>query len=78
MPNISERTSRVKGSMGHGRSDYEGYYGVDLNKPRYGYHCHDFYEFFLHISGARDFGVDNEMYLLQPNQLFMTLTTPYT
>ena len=56
-------------SMGHGRSDYEGYYGVDLNKPRYGYHCHDFYEFFLHISGARDFGVDNEMYLLQPNQL---------
>ena len=56
-------------SMGHGRSDYEGYYGVSLNKPRYGYHCHDFYEFFLHISGARDFGVDNEMYLLQPNQL---------
>ena len=56
-------------SMGHGRSDYEGYYGISLNKPRYGYHCHDFYEFFLHISGARDFGVDNEMYLLQPNQL---------
>ena len=56
-------------SMDHGRTDYEGYYGVDLNKPRYGYHCHDFYEFFLHISGARDFGVDNDMYLLQPNQL---------
>lgn len=56
-------------SMGNGRSDYEGYYGVSLNKPRYGFHSHDFYEFYLHISGARDFGVDNDMYLLEPNQL---------
>lgn len=58
-------------SMGHGRSDYEGYYGVTENMQYYGFHCHDFYEFYIHLQGARHFGMDNEVYLLEPNELIV-------
>lgn len=58
-------------TMGNGRSDYEGFYGVSMNRQHYGFHCHDFYEIYLHIYGGRQFGVDNEVYLLEPNQLII-------
>ena len=58
-------------SMGHGRSDYEGYYGITENMRYYGFHCHDFYEFYIHLQGAKYFGIDNEVYLLKPNELII-------
>ena len=58
-------------TMGNGRSDYEGFYGVSMNRQHYGFHCHDFYEIYLHIYEGRQFGVDNEVYLLEPNQLII-------
>ena len=58
-------------SMSHGRNDYEGFYGISFNRQHYGFHCHDFYEIYLHISGARQFGVDNEVYMLKPDQLII-------
>ncbi len=56
-------------SMSHGRSDYEGYYGLTEGTRYYGFHCHDFYEIYLYIRGARHFGVDNSVYRMEPNQL---------
>lgn len=35
------------------------------------YHCHDFYEFYIHIHGGQYFGLDNNLYLLKPNQFFI-------
>lgn len=58
-------------AMNHGRSDYEGFYGISRNSPHYGFHCHDFYEIYLHFNGARHYGVDNKVYLLEPNQLII-------
>lgn len=56
-------------SMSRGRSDYEGFYGVSEGTRFYGFHCHDFYEIYLYIQGARHFGVDNSVYTMEPNQL---------
>ncbi len=35
------------------------------------YHCHDFYEIYLHLHGGQYFGLDNSLFLLKPNQLFI-------
>ena len=58
-------------AMGHGRSDYEGFYGITERMMYYGLHCHDFYELYIHYRGAKYFGIDNEVYLLQPNHLLI-------
>ena len=58
-------------AMGHGRCDYEGFYGITENMKYYGFHCHDFYEFYIHQQGARYYGIDNEVYLLKPNELIV-------
>ena len=58
-------------AMGHGRCDYEGFYGVTENMRYYGLHCHDFYECYIHLQGAKYFGIDNEVYQLEPNQLVL-------
>ena len=56
-------------SMSHGRSDYEGFYGLSEGSRFYGFHCHDFYEIYLYIRGAQYFGVDNSVYRMEPDQL---------
>ncbi|MBR3018255.1 MAG: helix-turn-helix transcriptional regulator [Clostridia bacterium] len=58
-------------TMGHGRCDYEGYYGITENMRYYGFHCHDFYECYIHLQGAKYYGIDNEVYLLKPNQMIV-------
>jgi len=35
------------------------------------FHCHDFYELFIHIQGGEFMGVDNQLFQLQPNQIFI-------
>ena len=35
------------------------------------YHCHDFYEIYLHLGGGQYFGLDDGLYLLKPNQVFI-------
>lgn len=57
--------------MNHGRTEYEGFYGLADRIRFYGLHCHDFYEFYIHFQGARYYGIDNEVFLLQPNQLLI-------
>ena len=57
--------------MNHGRTEYEGFYGLADHIRFYGLHCHDFYEFYIHFQGAKYYGIDNEVFLLQPNQLLI-------
>lgn len=58
-------------AMGQGKNDYEGFYGITERMKYYGLHCHDFYELYIHYQGAKYFGIDNEVYLLQPNHLLI-------
>lgn len=51
--------------------DWEAFYEVSHSLARWEYHCHDFYEIYLHIGGGHYFGVDNELYALEPDQLFI-------
>ena len=44
-------------------------YSDQMDTPEY--HCHDFYEIYLHLRGGQYFGLDNSVFLLKPNQLFI-------
>ena len=35
------------------------------------FHCHDYYEFYIHLRGGEFMGVDNQLFLLKPNQIFI-------
>ncbi len=50
---------------------YEAFYQYSdiMESPEF--HCHDFYEFYIHVRGGQYFGLDNELYLLKPNQLYI-------
>ena len=50
---------------------YEAHYGYSEHMYTAEYHCHDFYEFYIHIRGGQYFGLDDELYLLKPNQIFI-------
>lgn len=56
--------------MGEGR-DYEARYCYDEQMATLEYHCHDFYEIYLHLRGGQYLGLDNSLFLLEPNQLFI-------
>ena len=51
--------------------EYEAFYAYSELKERTEYHCHDFYEFYMHLSGGQYFGLDNNLYLLEPCQFFI-------
>ncbi len=40
------------------------------------YHCHDYYEIYFHLHGGQYMGLDNRLYLLKPNHLF--ILPPFT
>lgn len=52
-------------------TDWEAFYKTNLNISRWEYHCHDFYEIYIHISGGHYFGLDNQIYQLEPDQMFI-------
>ena len=35
------------------------------------YHCHDYFEFYIHLRGGQFMGVDEQQYTLRPNQVFI-------
>ena len=55
----------------HGYRGYEARYKYDERFEVTQYHCHDFYELFIHISGGEYMGVDNRLFQLKPNQVFI-------
>ena len=57
--------------MGMSRYDYEACYGMDREWGLYGLHCHDFYEFYIHFSGAKYYCIDNQIFPLERYHLMV-------
>ncbi|MBQ6646734.1 MAG: helix-turn-helix transcriptional regulator [Clostridia bacterium] len=64
-------TNYAYSAMGYGRSDYDAFYGLSEEMNYFGWHCHDFYELYIHLQGAEFYSVDNQTYRLKPNQLII-------
>lgn len=59
--------------MGNNQTDFEACYNFTAQGLyTWGSHCHDFYELYIHLGGGRYYGLDNNIYEMQPNQLFIT------
>ena len=50
---------------------YEAHYEYSERMQVTQYHCHDYYELYIHLQGGEYMGVDNKMYVLKPNQVFI-------
>ena len=50
---------------------YEARYKYDESMKAPMYHCHDFFEFYIHIHGGQFFGLDSNLYTLKPNQMII-------
>ena len=58
--------------MGHNRIDFEATYQLtEFGTFPWGSHCHAFYELYIHYRGGQYYSVDNDIYELQPNELFI-------
>ncbi len=57
------------GQQGH--QGYEAHYQVSETFEVTQFHCHDYFEFYIHIRGGEFMGVDNQLFLLKPNQVFI-------
>ena len=55
----------------HEYQGYEAYYKLDKSFEVTQYHCHDYYELYIHIRGGEYMGVENRLFPLYPNQLFV-------
>ena len=69
---ISDTLSRTAYSaMGNNRHDYEANSTVSAEWGLYGLHCHDFYELYIHFSGAKHYCIDNKVYPVEANHLMV-------
>ena len=57
------------GRQGH--QGYEAHYQVSETFEVTQFHCHDYFEFYIHVRGGEYMGVDNQLFLLKPNQVFI-------
>ena len=57
------------GRQGH--QGYEAHYQISETFEVTQFHCHDYFEFYIHIRGGEYMGVDNQLFLLKPNQVFI-------
>lgn len=51
--------------------DYLPNYHFDAVFGTNGMHCHDFYEIYIHFGGGRQICIDDNLYLLTPNQMII-------
>jgi AraC-like DNA-binding protein len=54
-----------------GNQGYEAHHNFNETFEVTQFHCHDYFEFYIHISGGEYMGVENRLYTLSPNQLFV-------
>ena len=54
-----------------GQQGYEAHYQVSETFEESQFHCHDYYEFYIHMRGGEFMGVDNQLFTLKPNQVFI-------
>jgi len=57
--------------MAQGGQGYEACYRFNEQMEVTQYHCHDYYELYIHLRGGEYMGVDNKLYLLKPNQVYI-------
>ena len=57
--------------MEQGGQGYEARYRFSDKIEVTQYHCHDYYELYIHLHGGQYMGVDNKLYQLKPNQVFI-------
>lgn len=57
--------------MQQGGQGYEAHYRFSEKMLLTQYHCHDYYELYIHLRGGEYMGVDNKLYALKPNQVFI-------
>ncbi|MBR3334635.1 MAG: helix-turn-helix domain-containing protein [Clostridia bacterium] len=54
-----------------GNQGYEAHHNFDETIEVTQFHCHDYFEFYLHIRGGEYMGVENRLFQLKPNQFFV-------
>ena len=54
-----------------GNQGYEAHHNFNETMEVTQFHCHDYFEFYLHIRGGEFMGVENRLFQLLPNQLFV-------
>ena len=57
--------------MQQGGQGYEARYRFSEKMEVTQYHCHDYFELYIHLHGGEYMGVDDKLYLLKPNQVFI-------
>ena len=69
---IAEMTQAPFLPMGQpGNQGYEAHHNFNETFEVTQFHCHDYFEFYIHIRGGEYMGVENRVYPLSPNQLFV-------
>lgn len=58
-------------TMGREKRGYEAFHSRNDRNALSEYHCHDFYEFYLHVHGGQYFALENSLYQLEPCQCFI-------
>ena len=54
-----------------GNQGYEAHHNFNETFEVTQFHCHDYFEFYIHLRGGEYMGVENRLYALRPNQLFV-------
>jgi len=58
-------------SMEQVQQGYEAHYQYSDRLEVTQYHCHDYFELYIHLHGGEYMGVDNQLFSLKPNQVFV-------
>ncbi len=67
----TKTTRSTYAAMGMNRHDYEACLNFDSEWNFFTLHCHDFYEFYIHISGAQYYSIDDQVYPIGPYTLMV-------
>ena len=55
----------------HEQQGYEAHYQHSERFEETQFHCHDYFELYIHLRGGEFMGVDNQLFQLKPNQVFI-------
>ena len=67
----SEQNQTPFAPMERTQQGYEAHYQYSDRLEVTQYHCHDYYELYIHLHGGQYMGVDNQLFSLLPNQVFI-------
>ena len=67
----SEQFQAPFAPMEQSQQGYEAHWQYSDRLEVTQYHCHDYYELYIHLHGGEFMGVDNQLFSLKPNQVFI-------